>query len=207
MDAVLAEVQRQVDASAAASAAARAPAAPAPGGGDGAGGGVGGDGRGAARALLRRKIQHAVEAMSEGLIERDTEVRLLLLAALAREHVLFIGPPGTAKSEVGRRLARLVGATSADDGPGEGGGEGGGGAAPPAATYFERLLTRFSVPEELFGPLSMRALEEDRYVRQTRGYLPEADVAFVDGESFVFNGRAIERRERRKNQRERETRR
>jgi MoxR-like ATPase len=154
MDTVLADVQRQVDASTAAPTAASSSssssAAAAASAADTA----------ARRALLRRKIQHAVEAMSEGLVERDTEVRLLLLAALAREHVLFIGPPGTAKSEVGRRLARLVG----------------------GATYFERLLTRFSVPEELFGPLSMRALEEDRYVRQTRGYLPEADVAFVDGE-------------------------
>ena len=57
-------------------------------------------------------------------MERDTEVRLLVLAALSGEHVLFIGPPGTAKSEVGRRLSALI------DG-----------------TYFERLLTRFSVPE------------------------------------------------------------
>jgi MoxR-like ATPase len=167
MDAVLTEVQRQVDASAAATAAttSSSSAAAVSSSTDAA----------ARRALLRRKIQHAVEAMGEGLVERDTEVRLLLLAALAREHVLFIGPPGTAKSEVGRRLARLV-APSPGDGDGDGGGGGQG------ATYFERLLTRFSVPEELFGPLSMRALEEDRYVRQTRGYLPEADVAFVDGE-------------------------
>ena len=55
-------------------------------------------------------------------------------------------PPGTAKSELGRRLSRLC-----------------------KGTYFERLLTRFSVPEELFGPLSMRALEEDKYWRQTTG--------------------------------------
>ena len=55
------------------------------------------------------------------------QVRLLLLAALAGEHILFIGPPGTAKSELGRRLARLY------DGQ-----------------FFERLLTRFSVPEVRF---------------------------------------------------------
>ena len=55
--------------------------------------------------------------------------------------------------QVGRRLSQLI-----------------------QGAYFERLLTRFSVPEELFGPLSMRALEEDKYVRQTRGYLPDAQV-------------------------------
>ncbi len=106
---------------------------------------------------FRKRLAEAFTALSEGLVERDTEVRLLLLAALAGEHLLFLGPPGTAKSELARRLSRL------SDGP-----------------FFERLLTRFSVPEELFGPLSMRALEDDRYVRQTEGYLPTAAVAFVD---------------------------
>ncbi|KAI8473934.1 MAG: AAA domain-containing protein [Monoraphidium minutum] len=112
---------------------------------------------------LRDKIERAIDIMQQGLVERDTEVRLLVLAALAGEHVLFIGPPGTAKSEVGRRLSSLI-----------------------EGRYFERLLTRFSVPEELFGPLSMRALEDDKYVRQTRGYLPEANVAFID-EVFKAN--------------------
>ncbi len=65
----------------------------------------------------------------------DTQVRLLLLAALCGEHLVLLGPPGTAKSELARRLSGLT-----------------------SGTYFERLLTRFSVPEELFGPLSMRGV-------------------------------------------------
>jgi len=113
--------------------------------------------RAAAAAAVRPKLAPAIAALQDGLVERDTEARLLLLAALAGEHILFLGPPGTAKSELGRRLARLT------DG-----------------AFFERLLTRFTVPEELFGPLSMAALENDEYLRKTEGYLPTAAVAFVD---------------------------
>ena len=118
----------------------------------------------ATRSALAGKIAAATSALESGLIERETEVRLLLLAACCGEHLLLLGPPGTAKSELGRRLSALC--------------EGG--------SYFERLLTRFSVPEELFGPLSMKGLENDQYVRQIDGYLPTANVAFVD-EVFKAN--------------------
>ncbi len=135
-----------------------------------------------ANSGLRKQVRTALDLLEAGLIERDTETRLLLLAALAGEHLLLLGareegaacaacatctlappltrthtrhaaacrhartgPPGTAKSELGRRMSALTG-----------------------GRYFERLLTRFSVPEELFGPLSLAALEEGKYIREVR---------------------------------------
>jgi MoxR-like ATPase len=112
---------------------------------------------------LRTKVLKSVAKLQRGLLERDMEVRLMLLAALCGEHLLLLGPPGTAKSELSRRLSSLTG-----------------------GEYFERLLTRFSVPEELFGPLSIKGLERDEYNRKTEGYLPTAEVAFVD-EIFKAN--------------------
>lgn len=109
-------------------------------------------------------LHETLKDLDRNLLERDVPVRLLLLAALAGEHVLLIGPPGTAKSALARRLH----------------------AAFADAPYFERLLTRFSVPEELFGPLSLKALELDRYERLTDGFLPTAQVAFLD-EVFKAN--------------------
>lgn len=101
--------------------------------------------------------------LTSRLIGREGEIRALLVALVAREHVLLHGPPGTAKS----LLANLL--TEALD-----------------AKRFEVLLTRFSAPEDVFGPVSIKGLEQDRYERVTAGYLPTAEVAFID-EIFKAN--------------------
>lgn len=113
---------------------------------------------------MKQRLSRLINCMTDGLIEREIPARLVLLTALAGEHTLLIGEPGTAKSALARQLHKVF----------------------DAGGYFERLLTRFSVPEELFGPLSIKALENDTYLRQTARYLPSAKIAFID-EIFKAN--------------------
>ena len=115
-------------------------------------------------ALHSDRLRALLHRLEHPLLERALAARLLLLAALAGEHVLLIGPPGTAKSALARRLHHAF----ADVG------------------YLERLLTRFSTPEELFGPLSLKALDDDRYERLVDGFLPTVGIAFLD-EVFKAN--------------------
>ncbi|MCB9699610.1 MAG: AAA family ATPase [Alphaproteobacteria bacterium] len=122
------------------------------------------------------RLRSAMRTASAGLVEREALVELIVLAAVAGEHLLVIGPPGTAKSEAARRIARAVG----------GGVEGAGGA-----TYFEYLLGRFTEPSELFGPVDLRRLKEGLVVTDTAGMLPEAQIAFLDevflGSTAILN--------------------
>lgn len=97
--------------------------------------------------------------------QRASVVHSTMVALLTRENVLLLGPPGTAKSALIRAIAQTF---LAED------------------KYFERLVTKFSTPEELFGPLSLKALDEDRYERVVKGYLPTAYFAFID-EIFKAN--------------------
>ena len=112
-------------------------------------------------------ILDLVEQCSQGLVERRTLVEAIVLAAVAGEHVLVVGPPGTAKSEAARRVARGLG-----------------------GRYFEYLLGKFSEPSELFGPVDLRKLKEGVLETATEGMLPEAEIAFLDE---VFAGLRLHR--------------
>lgn len=108
------------------------------------------------------RIRMALEQAGAGLVERESLLEVMALAAVAQEHVLIIGPPGTAKSQAARRLSQLLG-----------------------GRCFEYLLGRFTEPSELFGPVDLRRLKEGVVETATAGMLPEADVAFLDE---VFQG-------------------
>jgi len=90
--------------------------------------------------------------------EKDEEIDGLLVALLSRQHVLLIGPKGTAKSLLIRTLKKVI----------------------KGAKYFERLLTKFTVPDELFGPVKLSALKNDKFERAIEGKLPTVHLAFID---------------------------
>ena len=109
--------------------------------------------------MVKERIQQLLCELNKGIYEKDSEVALSLLAALAGESIILLGPPGVAKSMVARRLK----------------------AAFKDGKSFEYLMSRFSTPDEIFGPVSISKLKDlDKYERNTDGYLPTADVVFLD---------------------------
>ena len=108
---------------------------------------------------MLERFKLLLQEMNWGIYEKNTEISLSLLAALAGESVILLGPPGVAKSMVARQLK-----TAFRD-----------------AQSFEYLMSRFSTPDEIFGPVSIQKLKtSDTYERAVEGYLPTADVVFLD---------------------------
>jgi len=110
---------------------------------------------------MKQKIKTLLKQLNHGLVEREETINTALLTVLAGENLVLIGPPGTGKSLIARRIAESF-EHSSDNG------------------YFEYLLTKFSTPEEIFGPLSITELKADRFKRNTAGYLPTVHMAFLD---------------------------
>ena len=98
-----------------------------------------------------------VEPLKRRFVGRDEVVDLIALAVIAGEHLFLHGPPGTAKSALIRQFATAV-----------------------RGRYFEYLLTRFSEPNEVFGPIDLVRLREGTVATVTTGMLPEAEFVFLD---------------------------
>lgn len=108
---------------------------------------------------MLERFKQLLGEMNRGIYEKETEISLSLLAALAGESIILLGPPGVAKSMVARQLK-----TAFRD-----------------AQSFEYLMSRFSTPDEIFGPVSIQKLKtSDTYERAMEGYLPTVDVVFLD---------------------------
>ena len=114
-------------------------------------------------APINDRLRLLASTLERQFLGKDEIIRLLTIAVVAGEHIVLLGPPGTAKSALIRQLAELM-----------------------QARYFEYLLTRFTEPNEIFGPVDIAAFREGTYRRNTTGMLPEAEIVFLD-EVFKSN--------------------
>jgi MoxR-like ATPase len=110
-----------------------------------------------------QRLRALARSLEQQFLGRQETIRLMVLSVLAGEHIALVGPPGTAKSALVRTFARAI-----------------------DSKYFEYLLTRFTEPNELFGPVDIPAFRQGTYRRRTEGMMPEAEIVFLD-EIFKSN--------------------
>jgi MoxR-like ATPase len=115
--------------------------------------------------IRARILQHRRD-LSQYFVKRSEEIDLAIICAAAQEPLLFVGPPGTAKSDLVVKFVESLGLDPED--------------------YFEYMLTKFTEPSEILGPIDIERLKEGRFIRRTNGMLPTAKVAFLD-EIFKSN--------------------
>lgn len=109
---------------------------------------------------LREKLNRFRLALGRHFVDKQALVDLMLVAAVAQEPLLLVGPPGTAKSDLVVKFREALGIEGRDS--------------------FEYLLTRFTEPSEVLGPIDINELREGRYLRREQGKLPTARLAFLD---------------------------
>jgi MoxR-like ATPase len=107
--------------------------------------------------VVGRLRGEVIEPLKQRFVGRDEVIDLIALAVVAGEHLFLFGPPGTAKSALIRQLAGAI-----------------------QGRYFEYMLTRFSEPNEVFGPVDIARLRQGTVVTVTAGMLPEAELVFLD---------------------------
>ena len=112
---------------------------------------------------LARRLQDGARQLEAQFLGKEEIIRLLFISALAGEHMVMVGPPGTAKSAIVRAFAQVI-----------------------DARFFDYLLTRFTEPNEIFGPVDIQAFRQGTYRRRIDKMLPEAEVVFLD-EIFKAN--------------------
>src|SRR5436309_13557205 len=115
---------------------------------------------------VRQRLHRFRTSLGRFFVDKQELIDLMLVAAVAQEPLLLVGPPGTAKSELVLRFKDALGLTEED--------------------YFEYMLTRFTEPSEILGPIDINQLREGRYLRREQGKLPTARLAFLD-EIFKSN--------------------
>jgi MoxR-like ATPase len=115
---------------------------------------------------LRNRINRFRTSLGRFFVNKQEIIDLMVIAAMAQEPLLLVGPPGTAKSDLVVKFKDALGLDEHD--------------------YFEYMLTRFTEPSEIIGPIDINLLREGQYVRLTKGKLPTCRIAFLD-EIFKSN--------------------